>query len=73
MATLGGEYLRQQEHAGPIFGLTAAVVGDEFELLESCGANAVLPKPLEIFDLKLELARHESEARQNFHAEAAAG
>lgn len=38
--------LRQEGYQGPIFGVTAAVVGDETQRLLDAGANLVMEKPL---------------------------
>jgi len=43
---------------GPIFGISAAVVGQEADHLISEGANLVLPKPLDLWALKETLAQH---------------
>jgi len=44
--------LREKGFAGPIIGLTAATIGDETRTLLSCGADAVLAKPLSMKKLK---------------------
>jgi CheY-like chemotaxis protein len=49
--------LREQGFANPIIGVTAATVGSEAERLISCGANAVLPKPLTLLNITEELKK----------------
>lgn len=52
--------LRQEGYQGPIFGVTAAVVGDETQRLLDAGANLVLEKPLRSARLEQACADFES-------------
>ena len=48
--------LRERGYKGPIIAVTAATIGDESERLIEAGADAVMPKPINIDALKRELA-----------------
>jgi signal transduction histidine kinase/CheY-like chemotaxis protein len=48
--------LRERGYKGPIIAVTAATIGDEAERLMQAGADAVMPKPINIDALKRELA-----------------
>jgi len=53
--------LRQAGYEGPIVAVTAATIGDERERLLECGADYVLPKPLDMKELKEVLLTWRSE------------
>jgi len=48
--------LREAGYSGPIIAVTAATIGDERERLIAAGADAVLPKPIDLDALKIALA-----------------
>ena len=48
--------LRAEGYKGPIIAVTAATIGDERERLIAAGADAVLPKPIDLGALKIALA-----------------
>lgn len=48
--------LREAGYPGPIIAVTAATIGDERDRLLAAGADAVLPKPINLDQLKLTLA-----------------
>ena len=49
--------LRSRGFKGPVIGVSAAVVGEETELLLAAGADAVLSKPIKLSELETELKR----------------
>jgi CheY-like chemotaxis protein len=51
--------LRSNGFEGPIIAVTAATIGDERDRLLEVGVDAVLPKPINIDELKLTLVRWE--------------
>ncbi|NVK02574.1 MAG: response regulator, partial [Oceanospirillaceae bacterium] len=56
--------LRRSGYAGPIVAVTAATIGDERDRLLEAGADVVLPKPINLEDLKLALAEWEPKQRR---------
>jgi len=51
---------REVGFKGPIIGVSAAVVGEESDKLLLAGANAVLPKPIQLADLEAKLLENYS-------------
>lgn len=66
MPEMDGHALTQEIRARgsqtPIFAVTAAVIGDETELFRELGANAVIPKPINLKRVAQELRNLGSEA-----------
>ena len=56
--------LREEGYTGPIIVVTAATIGDERDRLLEAGTDVVLPKPINLDDLKLALADWEQNREQ---------
>ena len=56
-------HVRADGFTGPVFALTAAIIGKETDTLLEAGADAVLNKPLEIHEMKRKIAELENKER----------